>query len=319
MQKEIDIPIFNKRQKRSSKPRKKSDELLKGAFEDHFFDFLRFVYPDAEDIIDFSKGVEFMDKELFAIVPNRESKGDKREADLLAKLYLKDGTEKWVILNVEIEGGNDVDFAFRLLQYNYRIRDRYKTSAATIVVFTGDKNQKQPTEYKDVLLGTILSFKYTTYHVFDHSQAFLLETPNPFALIVLACQKALLEGKIPEEELSQERLTIVKALLIQKYDRDKIMRFMGFIKNFIFIKNKDINAKFDQQVRALTGGTIDMGIIETLKMQERREGEAKGRQSERTKAKEEKRQIAHNLKNKGIDMQIIAEATSLSFKEIEAL
>ncbi len=36
---------------------------------------------------------------------------------------------------------------------------------------------------------------------------------NPFSLIVLACQKALLEGKVPEKELGRERLTIAKALL----------------------------------------------------------------------------------------------------------
>lgn len=43
------------------KPRKKSDELLKGAFKENFPDFLRFVYPDADDLIDFGKEIVFMD------------------------------------------------------------------------------------------------------------------------------------------------------------------------------------------------------------------------------------------------------------------
>lgn len=53
-------------------PRKKNDELLKGAFKENFPDFLRFVYPDADEVIDFDKEIEFMDKELFVIIPDRE-------------------------------------------------------------------------------------------------------------------------------------------------------------------------------------------------------------------------------------------------------
>ncbi len=63
---------------------------------------------------------------------------------------------------------------------------------------------------------------------------------------------------------------------------------MGFLKNFIFIDNEDINSIYDQQIFELTEGKIDMGIIETLKMQERREGKAEG-------AKEKSHAIVENL------------------------
>jgi len=302
------------------KPRRKSDELLKGAFEENFADFLRFVYPDVDLVVDFDKGIEFMDKELFSIIPNRERKMDKRVADLLAKLHLKNGSEKWVLLNVEIEGSDDADFAFRLFQYNYRIRDKYKVSVATIAVFTGGKRQNRPMVYTDELLGTIVSFKYTTYHVFEHTEAVLLEKQNPFALIVLACQKALLEGKIPDEELGKERLTIVKALLTHDYDHDRITKFLVFLKNFIFIDNKDINRIFDQQIEALTRGKIDMGIIETIKMQERREGKVEGIIEGRVEGRlEEKIEVARELKKDNFPIEQIAKITKLTIKEIEAL
>lgn len=298
--------------KEPSRLRKKNDELLKWAFEENFTDFLIFVYPDANRIIDFERGIEFMDKELNAIIPDRERKKDKREADLLAKLYLKDGTEKWVLLNVEIEGGNDKEFAYRIYQYHYRIRDRFGVSAATIAVFTGNKNQKRPKEYKEELLGTVLSFKYMTYHVFDDNQETLLKNANPFALIVLACQKALLEGKIHDKELSEERLTIVKALLSQEYDHARIIRFLSFIKNFISIKDKNINVIFDQQISELTGGTINMDIIEILKMQERREGKLEGRH-------EEALEIAREMKKDQFPIEKIMKLTKLTFQEIEKL
>lgn len=95
---EATILTTNPKATKIPKPRKKNDEFLKGIFKDNFPDFLRFVYPDANEIIDFSKNIDFMDKELFAIIPDRERKREGREADLLAKLHLLDGTEKWMIV-----------------------------------------------------------------------------------------------------------------------------------------------------------------------------------------------------------------------------
>src|SRR5690606_32601379 len=143
---------------KSRKPPKQNDELLKGAFEENFPDFLRFLYPEADNIFDLSKGIEFMDKELLAIIPDRERKKGKRIADLLAKVFLKDGTEKWILVHTEIEGGNQEDFAFRLFQYHYRLLDRYHVPVETIVVFTGDNNQARPSEYRHRAIDTLVHF-----------------------------------------------------------------------------------------------------------------------------------------------------------------
>lgn len=67
--------------KKTVKPPKQNDELLKGAFEENFPDFLRFLYPRADEIFDLARGIHFMDKELLAIVPDRERKKGKRVAN----------------------------------------------------------------------------------------------------------------------------------------------------------------------------------------------------------------------------------------------
>lgn len=229
---------------RTPKPPKQNDELLKGAFEENFLDFLRFLYADADDIFDLSKDIEFMHKELLAIIPDRERKKGKRIADLLAKVYLKDGTEKWILVHTEIEGGRQEDFAFRLFQYHYRIFDRYNVPVETIAVFTGDNNQPRPNEYRYQVVETQIHFRYLTYHIFDHGEEELLAMNNAFALIVLACQKALLEGKVPEKELGEDRLTIAKVLLEQKYNKDRITKFLVFLKNFLYINDPEINRIF---------------------------------------------------------------------------
>ncbi|WP_235005376.1 hypothetical protein [Pedobacter nyackensis] len=110
--------------------------------------------------------------------------------------------------------------------------------------------------------------------------------------------------------------TIAKALLNHNYNHDRIIGFMGFLKNFIFINNNDINRIFDQQIEILTGGTINMGIIETIKMQERREGKLEGRLEGKL---EEALEIARELKKEGLAIDFIAKTTRLSIKEIEVL
>lgn len=259
-----------------SQPPRQNDELLKGAFEENFPDFLRFLYPLADEIFDLSKGIQFMDKELFAIVPDRERKQRKRIADLLAKVRLQDGTEKRILVHTEIEGGRQKDFAFRMFQYHYRLLDRNEGSVETIAVFTGDKTQPCPSKYCHRVIDTQIQFQYRAYHIFDHNEAELLAMDNIFALIVLACQQALLEGKIPEEELGKGRLTIAKALLRQNYDKDRVTNFIIFLKNFLYIKDSEINRKFDEQIIQLSGGTVDMGIIEVVKKRERQSGLKQG-------------------------------------------
>lgn len=105
----------------------------------------------------------------------------------------------------------------------------------------------------------------------DDSTEKLLANRNPFALVALACQKAILKGKIPDEELGEERYTLAKALINHGYDHDRIISFMTFLKNFIFIENEEINSKFDQLIHKLTGGTMGSYVLEALKKQEREE------------------------------------------------
>jgi hypothetical protein len=77
--------------------RKKDDILLKSAFEEFFPELLQFFYPDDVNSFDFKKGIEFLDKELQEILPEIAKKGGTRYVDLLARCYLKNGKEEWVL------------------------------------------------------------------------------------------------------------------------------------------------------------------------------------------------------------------------------
>jgi len=139
------------------------------------------------------------------------------------------------MVHTEIEGGNSSDFAHRIFQYHYRIRDKFDVPVETIAVFTGDRKQRRSCEYLEQGIHTSIHFRYLSYQIFDNSATELLDCDNIFAYIVVACQKALLEGKVPEVELAEDRSTIVRALLSsKKYDKERIMHFLFFLKSFIF-------------------------------------------------------------------------------------
>ena len=67
------------------------DSLWKEAIEKYFKEFLFLFFPQIGEDIDFGKGYEFLNKELEKIV--RGAKTGKRHADVLVKVYLKDGKE----------------------------------------------------------------------------------------------------------------------------------------------------------------------------------------------------------------------------------
>lgn len=255
--------------------RKKNDILLKSAFEESFADLLYFFFQDADIIFDFERGFDFMDKELAELFPDLEKKGGSRFVDMLVKTYLKTGAEEYILIHIEIQDGAVKNFPQRMFQYYYRILDRFEVEVAALAVFTGKQNQ--PSAYQKNFLGTEIIYKYNSYHIFDHGENQLIAMDNLFALVILSVQKVALANKIPEFELSEQRLGIVRALIKSKrYDNEKIRRFLFFLKTFIYIENPEINSKFDNEVNKLTGNETSMGIIEAIKMITLEEGIEKG-------------------------------------------
>ncbi|GAB2775651.1 hypothetical protein GCM10027275_18460 [Rhabdobacter roseus] len=253
--------------------RRKNDILLKGAFEQTFPDLLRFFFKEADALFDLERGFEFMDKELRELFPELEKRGGTRFVDLLVKTWLRNGQAEWILVHVEIEGGDTPTFPKRMFRYYYRLLDRFEVEVAAIAVFTGAKSQQRPAHYHTDFLGTSVSYRYNAYHIFDHTEQELLAMNNPFALVVLAAQKAQLMGKVPDEELSEQRLTIVRALPASKrYDKEQISHFISFLGAFVHVKNPEVNSKFEKEIERLTGIKNAMGIIEAIKKAEREEG-----------------------------------------------
>jgi len=162
---------------------------------------------------------------------------------------------------------------------------------------------------------------------FDHIEAELLAMGNPFALVVLACQKALYEGKVPDAELGRDRLMIARELLRGGYDHGRVIGLLVFLKNFLYVRDPEINRTFEEELVNYSGGTITMGVIEVVRKQalqmERQMGWELGWQEGRAKAEEEKlaEKIASamNFKKMGLSPADIAKGLGLPLEQVEGL
>lgn len=162
------------------------DSPWKQLIEWYFEPFMRFFFPDAHVQIDWQRSVQFLDKELQQIV--RDADLGRRYADILVKVWLLNGTAKWVLAHVEVQGSVDAHFDQRMYTYNYRLFDKHGQSVASFAVLCDENPSWQPGAYQYEMLGSSLVFTYTTAKLLDYQERWteLEATDNPFATVVMA-------------------------------------------------------------------------------------------------------------------------------------
>ena len=85
------------------------DSPWKEALDRWFQPFIAFFFPLTHADIDWSRGYETLDTELQQVV--RDAELGRRYADKLVKVWLRDGSEEWLLIHVEVQGRREEDFA----------------------------------------------------------------------------------------------------------------------------------------------------------------------------------------------------------------
>ncbi|MGH7451529.1 MAG: cytosolic protein [bacterium] len=204
------------------------DSPWKDVVEDLFEAFLFFFFPDIHKDIDFAKGHQFLDKELQKII--KSSKTGKRYADKLVKVYLLDGSEKWLLIHIEIQGYEEKEFPERMFIYYYRIFDKFRRTVISLAVLTDDNPKFRPNEYCRAICGCEVIFRYPLVKIIDYRDRLveLEASPHPFAIIVRAYLKTLeTKGNV------RERYTWKKHFLLELYQRGMERETLLAIHKFI--------------------------------------------------------------------------------------
>ena len=130
------------------------DKLWKAVIEEFFPELLDFFYKEFLPQIDLSKGFTFLDKELEQLSTGAAE--EHRKADKLIKVFLKDGTERWLLVHIEVQGYQDPNFARRMFTTYYRLLDKFNQPIEALVIYTDRRKKHHYSQYKAKALKTEL-------------------------------------------------------------------------------------------------------------------------------------------------------------------
>ncbi len=228
------------------KPVTDYDSPWKEALECYFEAFMAFFFPQAYTDIDWTRGYEFLDKELERVV--RDAKLGRRLVDKLVKVWRKEGDEAWVLIHVEVQGQVDQQFTKRMYVYNYRLFDRYDRWVVSLAVLGDEQTNWRPDSYGYELWGCRAGLWFPVAKLLDYETqwAALEQSNNPFAVIVMAHLKTQATERDPQGRL-QWKLSLVKRLYEHGLTRKDILELFRFI-DWLMILPEDLERSFEDTV-----------------------------------------------------------------------
>ena len=249
------------------------DRLWKAILEEFFYEFLEFHYPNFVEKIDRSRNFEFLDKDLPNIIPEAAAIG--RKADKVVKVHLKDGTEQWIVVHIEVQGYKDPDFAKRMFIYYYRLWEKFGKPIASLVIYSDKNNQNRVSKYEVACLNTSLIYNFDTYVIADYTVEEYDRMNSPIAIVYQVGLMGL-QKKLADEELLTMKVQLFRKMYEKGYGKEQIRRLTTFIKEYVHFAKDEFLRKFDEETIFVVNKEKNMGIIETVKLIEREKGIEKG-------------------------------------------
>ena len=210
-------------------------------------DAIEFFYPEIAKEIDWSQPIEFLDKEFQQLTPDSEI--GKRFADQLIKVYQKSGESIILLIHLEVQAEPETDFSKRMFIYMIRIFEYFDQVPISLAILCDSDADWRPEQYTFTTLGSSFQFNFTTVKLLDYrSQWAELETSqNVFATVVMTHLKAQ-ETRRNESERKQWKLTLIKRLYEQGYDRSAIVNLFTFVDWLLILLN-EAKIEFWQELR----------------------------------------------------------------------
>jgi hypothetical protein len=305
------------------------DSAWKDVIEELFKYFLKFFFPRIYEAIDFTKKIEFLSEELRKIVP--DGKLGKRIVDVLAKVYLK-GNPKYICLfiHIEVQGQPRENFMERMYVYNYRPFDKYREEGVQVIslaVLTDEDINYRPNEYIVSLLGFELRMKIPIVKIIDYKlkedlRRQLETSANPMAMVVKAHLKSFEVKKEPDNKKSSVKWELMRQCYESGYSKKSSRILLKFIDWFIRLPDeleKQLTGKiikFEEEYKMPYVTSWERIAEERGKKIGEEIGEERGEERGEEKGK---LQTARELVKRGVDINIIAEATGFSREQIEKL
>ena len=235
------------------------DLLWKAIIQELFEDFMAYFYPKTVEQIDFSKGYEFLDKELAKIDPVSDEKN--RRADILVRVFLKTGERCWLLIHIEVQGYPDKQFPKRMFQMNYRAFDLFGLEVIGFAILTDD-TRYHPKSFKYGRWSSQMNYKFKTFKLKNYQLEDFKNVENPFNAVMKTAWYGLKQNKLKtDEELFSLKFQLLRELLTQGFKRERITKIVDFIKYYMYFDKQAFYLKFDKKLAELEN-------LETMTLQE---------------------------------------------------
>ncbi len=198
------------------------DSPWKEYLDKYFEPFLAFFFPQAHAEIDWAAGVEHLDVELRQVI--RDAELSEQRADKLVKIHRLDGTERYLIVHVEVQTSHDSGLPRRVFVYNYRTYDRHEVPVVSLVVLGDTGPQWRPSEYGWDIWDCRMGIEFPVVKLIDYNEQWseLEAETNPFALVVMAHLKTK-ETRGDAASRLAWKTTLVRMLYERGYERQDVL------------------------------------------------------------------------------------------------
>jgi hypothetical protein len=211
-----------------SEARADLDSPWKEVLRAFFPQAIQFFFPQTAALVDWARPIEFLDTQLRQIT--REAEVGRRIADLLVKVWQRDGQELWLCVHMEVQGSKEIAFPKRMFVYNGRIVDLFDRPAISLAILTDNNPSWRPDEYRVDFPDTALHFRFGVAKLLDFKGrlAELEASTNPFALVVLTHLQAQ-ATRNNDQRRKDTKFALARRLYERGYSRQQVIDLFRFI------------------------------------------------------------------------------------------
>jgi Domain of unknown function (DUF4351) len=224
------------------------DAPWKQVLRQYFQEATEFFFPEIAKVVDWTKPIEFLDKEFGKIAPDALT--GKRFADQLVKVYRKQGQPIFLLIHVEIQASRESGFAQRIFTYSFRILDYFGQPATSLVILCDSDPNWRPQQYRFVMPGTTLNFEFSAVKLLDYCDRWdeLEASQNPFAWVVMAHLK-MQETRRDKPSRKVWKMRLIRGLHESGYNKTDVLNLFNFI-DWILGLPKPLEIEFWRELKA---------------------------------------------------------------------
>jgi len=262
------------------------DQIFKNLIRSFFQEFMELFLPEVAELFDFGK-VEFLEQELYTDVP----RGRLKRLDLVVKVGLKGGGEKYVLVHNEFKAQKDWSVPETMFGYFCQLYLRHRKAVVPVVVFSDDAKWRKP--IPDAFsIGlkerNYVDFRYHLIKLKNLDYRSFLESDNPLAFALMA--------KMEYNRRQRVRLKadFLRLILGAGVDRARESLLVDFVETYM-----RLNRKEESQYQKLVSEKREYKEVQTMITTYERRGEKRGeKRGERSGRLNEKRAILVRLLGK---------------------